>query len=101
MKPILRYLLILLVILIVFFAIYRVYNANSEIEGLTSIYDSVKNATDSQNALIQNLGNILSNNPKMYEAIKKLPDGGAGILAKTKAAMAASSNALVAAQNYK
>lgn len=102
MKPILIFLLSILLLLSIYllYSRYR-YSDRVEVEGLTSIYDSVKNATDSQAMLINTLQDAIVNNPDISKAVKNLPDGGAGIIAKTKAAVTASNDALLAAQNYK
>lgn len=99
MKRTILYLLTFIIVFVVY--LFYSYLNTSEIEGLTSIYDSVKSATDSQTALINALQDTIKNDPNVSAAIKNLPDGGASIMTKIKAATTASNDALNAAQGYK
>jgi hypothetical protein len=77
----------------------NIENLNT-LEGLDTIYKTVKAAADAETTFINTLQDAAAN-PGLTTAISKLPDGGADINKKMTAALTSINAALDAASQYK
>jgi len=101
-------LLLLFAIIVFTFSFLLIFYGNSRknvenldtLEGLQTIYDSVKAASDAEKAFVNALQDAAAN-PGLTTAISKLPDGGADITKKLNTALSTINAALDAASQYK